>query len=338
MVQRNDKLLSILVGYFCTTLLWASILLLALLIFALLLRPDFMAAALFIPTWIWLIAGLAMALFGVFFHKRKTLLTLTGWFFFTLAFVEEVSSFGRYGLEPSKLKMALEHRDGRLVLVSLNCAGGASKAAEELAELNPDVAFLQERPTDYSTLREMADRICGPGSILVAGDDTAVIAKGKLVKETISLQTKAFAAHASIQTENGVEVSLYSLRLHPPEINTNLFSIECWQAHKVDRQNRRKQLQKVTEDLDGIPLDRKIILGGDFNVSAHDGSLRILNRRLTDSFIQAGFGNGNTATNWVPLFRIDQVWCSKTIKPSIVTTKKSKLSDHRIVIAIFDRL
>jgi endonuclease/exonuclease/phosphatase (EEP) superfamily protein YafD len=120
--------------------------------------------------------------------------------------------------------------------------------------------------------------------------------------------------------------------------NADLFSIECWQAHQKDRQNRRRQLQKAIEELDGIPSDRKIILGGDFNVSAHDGSLRILNRRLTDSFIQAGFGNGNTATNWIPLFRIDQVWCSKAIKPSIVTAKKSKLSDHRIVIAVFDGL
>jgi Endonuclease/Exonuclease/phosphatase family len=310
--------------------------LLAVLTVALLVRPDFAAAAFFIPTWIWVIICSALASFGIPFHRRISLVILVAWALFSFLFVEEISSFGRYVRSPSRLETLLKNREGRLVVVSLNCAGGASKAAEQLEELKPDIVLLQERPMDLMHVREMADRICGPDSIMVTGDDTVVIAKGVLLNDNISTKARQFAAHAHIKTLAGTEVSIYSVRLQPPEIDTNIFSLDCWTAHQNDRIARRLQLQKVIDDLDTLSSDRNILFGGDFNVSAHDGSLRNLNKRLSDCFNHAGFGNGNTATNWIPLFRIDQIWSSRAIKPTIVSARKSLLSDHRIVVAVFE--
>lgn len=208
-------------------------------------------------------------------------------------------------------------------------------AARELIALKPDVALLQERPSDLNDLRELADELCGSGSILVYGSDTAVIARGTLISDGTSDSTHRFLSHARIRLQNGRTLALYSIHLQPPVIDTDLLSLECWRAHGLDRVARRKQLSKAIAELSKAPVDAPIIIGGDFNVPAHDGSLNELRNSLYDGFSQGGWGIGNSAINTLPLFRVDQIWCSRSIGTEFVSAIRSKYSDHRIVIGYY---
>ncbi len=297
-------------------------------------RPDWCAAATFIPAWIWTLAGVLSALLCAFVSSRSTLCFILAWMLFAGWFVEEAKSLVFSSIYADRA-MNFSRNQGTLLIVSLNCAGGNINAARELIALKPDAVLLQERPSDLNDLRELADELCGSGSILACGSDTAVIARGTLISDGTSDSTNQFLSHARIRLQDGKTVALYSIRLQPPVIDTDLLSLECWQAHGRDRVARRKQLRKAIAEFTDAPVDAPIIFGGDFNVPAHDGSLNELQKSLYDGFSQGGWGIGNTAINTLPLFRVDQIWCSRSIRTEFASAIKSKYSDHRIVVGYY---
>ena len=106
-------------------------------------RPDWCAAATFIPAWIWSLVGISWALFCSYNSKRMACGLLVGWLIFTGWFVEEAKSFARSAICANR-KSDLDHDEQTLLVVSLNCAGGNMNAARQLAAYKPDVVFLQE--------------------------------------------------------------------------------------------------------------------------------------------------------------------------------------------------
>jgi endonuclease/exonuclease/phosphatase (EEP) superfamily protein YafD len=95
---------------------------------------------------------------------------------------------------------------------------------------------------------------------------------------------------------------------------------------------RRAQLLEIMAQLAPVPKHAPVIVGGDLNVPARDGTLRVLRPRLRDAFQQGGIGWGNTAINSLPLWRVDQIWVTNHFAPVAVFAKKTKHSDHRMVI------
>jgi len=148
----------------------------------------------------------------------------------------------------------------------------------------------------------------------------------------LSKPHKIFMTMARVRLKSGFETEVVCLRLEPPVIESNLFSVNTWTAHRKDRKSRRNQVAKIIEQINHIPEKVPVIVGGDFNVSANDGCLNILRPRLTDTFARGGRGWGHTAINTVPLFRVDQIWASSHFKPFSVYSRKTKHSDHRMVI------
>jgi vancomycin resistance protein VanJ len=297
-------------------------------------RPDWCAAATFIPAWIWTIIGIMCAIPFAFISIRSTGYLIMAWLLFAGWFVEEAKSLMQRSIFADRTIDFSRSKD-TLLVVSFNCAGGNMNAAREIVAIKPDIVFLQERPNDLQALRKLADEIHGPGSILGYGTDTAVIAKGMLISDAISDDTSRFLSHAQIRLPNGKSVALFSIHLQPPVIDTDLLSLECWRAHLIDRESRRKQLRKALSEIDRVPAGTPVILGGDFNVPANDGSLNVLRKSLRDGFSQGGWGIGNTAINTLPLFRVDQIWFSKGIQAEFVTAIQSTYSDHRIVIGYY---
>ncbi len=95
---------------------------------------------------------------------------------------------------------------------------------------------------------------------------------------------------------------------------------------------RARQAEALAQHLQSLPETVPVILGGDFNAPAGDRIFRLFAPRLRDAFPEADIGWGNTVTNETPVSRFDQVWVSPRIRVAAVISKRTRHSDHRIVI------
>jgi endonuclease/exonuclease/phosphatase (EEP) superfamily protein YafD len=325
-LESSGSILKRILSYFRKPFLFASVFLLVGLFFCFLFRPDFFALITFYPAWIWALLGILLSLPSLTKYKRTFIVVLLGWLIFISAFVEESKSLAR-GLSFS---LGDRGQDKKLRVVSLNCAGGNLEAAEEILQYNPDIVLLQESPTKEKT-EAFAYQLFQDHASLVWGIDTSIIVRGRA--EQVSLgKSNTVMTQAHIWLASGSEIEVISIRLSPPTIESNLFSPYCWKRHIEDRRKRRSQVEQITDQLKLLPEDVPVIAGGDFNVTANDGSLRQLKKYLRDSFSDGGIGWGHTAINNIPLFRVDQIWVSRCLEVIAAFSKKTVHSDHRMVI------
>jgi len=295
-----------------------------------LFKPDFFAVITFYPAWTWTISGLFLAALGLLANKRVSLIAMLGWLVFIIIFVEEPRSLCRSVLL-FKGWGTITKKENTIRVISLNCAGGNLKAAEEVIRYKPDIVLLQEAPT-RKDVEGLAHDLFKDNGTVIWNIDTAVIVKGRASQSTYPYTTSMFMTQTHVRLMSGIEAGVINVHLFPPTIEMNLFSPDCWQKHKVDRQLRRSQIEKIVAQLDSIPENVPAIVGGDFNTTADDGAIRLLGPRLRDSFREGGIGWGHTALNNIPLFRVDQIWISTHFEPIAVFSKRTEHSDHRMVI------
>ncbi|MCH8274654.1 MAG: endonuclease/exonuclease/phosphatase family protein [Armatimonadetes bacterium] len=319
---------------------WASLALSALLCGALsvlyILRPDGFAAITINPVWVWLAPGLFLILLGWRMStKRIGLVVFLMWVLFIGLLGDEPRSLIRSGTWPDP-----EWRDARasgraLRVVSLNCAAGSAEAAAEVISYEPDIVLLQESPS-RSEVERLGERLFGDEAAVVWGADPALIVRGEVLETYIPRES--FFVRARVRLKSGLEVEVISTRLTPPIMRQDLWSPECWRAHRENREIRREQMRLIAEQVDSVSEGVPIIAGGDFNAPAGDAVFRLLRPRLRDSFKEAGKGWGNTMINRIPFHRIDQVWISDAFRASAVVARKTEHSDHRMVVCdLFER-
>lgn len=295
-----------------------------------LFKPDSFAVITFYPAWTWTIPGLFLVALGLFVNKRISLIAMLGWLVFIVAFVEEPRSLCRSVLF-RKGWGTITKKESSIRVVSLNCAGSNLKAAEEVMRYKPDIVLLQEAPT-RKDVEELAHKLFEDNGTVVWNIDTAVIVRGRASQSISPYTTVMFMTQTHVRLMSGIEAEVISVHLFPPTIDMNLFSPGCWQKHREDRRLRRSQIEKIVAQLDPIPENVPVIVGGDFNAAADDGAIRLLGPRLRDSFREGGIGWGHTALNNIPLLRVDQIWISKHFNPLAVFSKRTEHSDHRMVI------
>ncbi|HZL42966.1 MAG TPA: hypothetical protein VFD66_06770 [Verrucomicrobiae bacterium] len=110
-------------------------------------QPDFCAAVLVLPRWLWLAPGLFFAMLA-WTSQRKVgaIAVIVLWMLFTILFVEEASSLVR-SRKPETPEWREAHAKGAAIrVISLNCAG-AESAAAEVADYHPDLVLLEESPS-----------------------------------------------------------------------------------------------------------------------------------------------------------------------------------------------
>lgn len=219
-----------------------------------------------------------------------------------------------------------------ITVISLNCAGGNIEAAREIIPYNPDIVLLQEAPTQIEDIESLARELFKDDGGIAYGPDCAIIARGELEQIPLPKPQNIFMTQAYVRLKSGIQTELFCIRLKPPVTETNLLSADCWRHHTKDRKSRRLQINQILEQINPIPRDIPVILGGDFNVGAYDGCLELLGPRLKDTFSEGGIGWGHTAINSIPLYRVDQIWASSHFKTISNTARKTVYSDHRMVI------
>ena len=141
-----------------------------------------------------------------------------------------------------------------------------------------------------------------------------------------------FMARSRVRLTSGLEVEVVSAHLLPPLFRFDLWSAACWRQQRQNREARRAQVEQIAAQLTAVPPGAPLIVGGDFNAPARDAALRPLQPRLRDTFREAGAGWGDTATNDTPVLRIDQVWVSDHFRAALVVARKTRHSDHRMVV------
>jgi vancomycin resistance protein VanJ len=262
------------------------------------IQPDAFAAILVLPHWLWIFPGLALALLGwTRQRKRLVLVAVSLWFLYAVFFMQEWRSVFRFRTQSVQATAA----NGKTVrVVSLNCSAGDENAAAEVGNYHPDIALFQETPL-RPIVQRLAPRVLGPDAQVLSGSDVSLIAYGKLTPITPGNAQSAPFGHARIELPSGLVAEVFTIRLHPYGIRADLWSPDCWREQRANREHQREQLKWLAREVEKVPADVPVILGGDFNLPAGDKLFRILDGRIHDTFLTAGRGWGDTLDNDFPI-------------------------------------
>ena len=195
-------------------------------------RTDALATVTVVPVWCWPLPGALLA--GRYWKRRRTRGLWALWGLFSLLFMDELRPLThplRWLSAPSITQKAT----GTWRVVSLNCAGGDPKVAEEVRAWKPDVVLLQEIPSPES-VRALAKKLYGSRDACVLGLDTAVLSRN-LTAMPLPRALQRYAIVA--QTPQG---TVASVRLTPSILRVDFWSPECWKAHTENRQTRCTEL------------------------------------------------------------------------------------------------
>jgi hypothetical protein len=289
-------------------------------------QPDFCAAVLVLPRWMWVFPGIVFALLGWTRGRRWFIgAVLLFWVFYTLLFVQEVRGSLRFrGRQGSGGNVSLR-------VVSLNCNGGNERAAAEVKQFRPELALFEESPSQFA-LRDLATNILGADAESYCSSDVSMIARGKVTPIFVANRESAPFIHARVEFSSGLTAEVFVVRLQPYNIRADLWSPQCWQNQCEIRKRQREQFKWIAREVDKVPGDVPVILGGDFNLPSGDHLFRILEPRIRDSFNESGRGWGDTLDNDFPVLRIDQIWCDSHFRAASTTAQKTADSDHRMVV------
>jgi len=235
-------------------------------------------------------------------------------------------------------RIATSSGGGPVRIVTLNCSGGSATAADEVVKYDPDVVLLQESPSRREVER-LARKLYGVRGHAVWGVDASVLSRWEVEALDVRRDASAFKAGARVGPIGGREFAVFSVRLAPPVFRPDLWSPGCWRAYARDRHARREQAAEAVAEARRLARGTPVVLGGDMNVPAGDGSLEPLRANLRDCFIDRGRGWGNTVLNEYPALRFDQIWASERFGVLSVTAHGTVNSDHRLVVCdlVLDR-
>jgi len=296
-------------------------------------RFDSCAMVTVFPAWVWLVPGLSLAALESSRGNRRLGVTVVAlWLIFLLSFADTPASLLR-GIVRSVSSASLAETDKTLRVVTLNCATSV-KAAGEVAEFHPDIVLLQESPSEEQ-LEALAGRLYGDDGGVVWGPDASILARGRVTPVETPASDRGDCVQARIRLDSGFQVTVVSLRLAPSTFRLDFWAPACWRDYADNRRERRKQLLAILQETEAMPSSMSLILGGDFNAAPGDAVYRPLRPRLVDAFGPAGVGWGGTIVNDWPALRIDQVWASDHLSPSVVFVKRTRHSDHRMVVCDF---
>jgi hypothetical protein len=277
------------------------------------------------PYWCWAIAGgiASYAALRLRCKRWHSLLSVGLWFGSVLWLSDNLSSILRLASSPHSPSV------NALRVVTLNCAGDPA-AMREVASYKPDIVLLQEIPPSSNVLSQFATELFGNDAAIVAGYDCAIISHGKL--ELAPKDQPSQYVRAMVNLPSGRRLAITSLRLVPPVGRLDLWNPDAWRATIANRRLRREQLLGLMEQ--SHSSSEPEIIGGDFNATANDTTLRLLTG-FHDAHRISGRGFGNTALNGLPIARPDQIWVRKL---EVISSRafKTKYSDHRLVLVIID--
>ena len=231
--------------------------------------------------------------------------------------------------EARKDSASLDAHRAPVRIVSLNCMQNLT-AVSKVAQLRPDVVLLQESPGKQNMQELLTTHF--PGYSLASTADTSMLVRGEVVPIETETKLGSSSVFTLVKLDSGVQFHAVSLHLiHSPR-SVDLWNIETWRTFSDLSKQRRSQLIEIRAAIGETIGTAPTIIGGDFNAPARDTIFKWLKPKFQDGWAEAGRGWGKTSLNDYPVHRIDQIWATEHFKVVNVIAKKSKGSDHRMVI------
>lgn len=100
---------------------------------------------------------------------------------------------------------------------------------------------------------------------------------------------------------------------------------------RIAFKKRAPQVRDILEHVKTSPYP--VVVCGDFNDTPVSYSYSLLSKNLTDSFLESGWGIGNTYIGKMPSFRIDYIFHSPELKSEKYHTLPASISDHHGISA-----
>lgn len=279
-------------------------------------KPISLAAIYIWPMTLWVVLGIGMVAVAIKAPARSRWVLGGIWIVLWFALDDQPGAF---------IPNVVSDPTDEVRVVSLNCAGGDIRAAEEAVATGTKLVLLQESPGS-AELEKLRARL-GPEWSCVAGPDGSILAKGELSRVPVPRRTSNFTAVIWNET------LVVSLRLQPPVFRLDYWSPACWKAFADNRAARIQELAAVNRWIEEHRGARDLIVGGDFNSPPDPALMGSLDRMAVDVFAKSGWGWGGTAINSFPVVRIDQIWVGGSWWHARSWVRKSRISDHRMLIA-----
>lgn len=218
------------------------------------------------------------------------------------------------------------------------------KIGAEIAASDPDVVLLQE--VDDGRIRSrfvdeaayLAD-LLGMRHVFASN----VVRPGKRLGDPVSHYGTAVLTRLRIESRGHVMLPNRAGRqprgLQHLVVHLRGRQVSVYNAHLDHTTPRlRQQQMRAARDLIGVdPLP--VVFGGDFNASPGSPTLRLAldpaHGDLVDPWPLVGDGNGLTAPNNAPRSRIDYLLVNDELRPTVLATWQSAVSDHRGVVGRF---
>jgi len=221
--------------------------------------------------------------------------------------------------------------------VSLSKLGSPEEAVRRLADMDPDVVFLQEysggrldRPIARSPRFGAYRKARHERVVLLSRFPIVPLAKGPRLPGHCILRR--------IEIAPGRRVTLLNVHL-PHLLLTTRPRLRGWNSAEAAANIRR-----TNENLDAVAravrpyANEPIIVGGDFTLPPHYPRLADALEGLQDCFAANGYGWGKTMSeaSWslrMRLMRLDMIFVPRDAEVAYCAAIPTELSDHAMVIA-----
>lgn len=152
----------------------------------------------------------------------------------------------------------------------------------------------------------------------------------KLGADTLSVYNCHFQSNHMDQTN----LEDYNKILHNPSDTSNYEGMKKILKKLLDSTKLRAQQAELISQMASQDSHRYVIVCGDFNDSPLSYSHRLFDRFMTDTWSKRGSGPGITYHSHNLYYRIDHIFCSRSMTPlSVHRDTSTKDSDHYPVIA-----
>lgn len=297
-----------------------------------LLRPNIAAALTYLPIWFCAAPGIVLLLLARWRGAHPAFpALLVLWAGTLLLFMEEPRSLLRVRPWPHPEWRAARQKGEALRVVSLNCGMGSVEAAAEVVPYRPDLVLLQETPS-RPEVEKLAKRLYGSEVGVHWGPDQAILARGRVIPVPVPKAFRTRFLHARVKLASGMAMDVVNLHLSTPEVRLDLWNPDAWREQAALHRVQLRQVDAILKNTGKGPYAVPLIVGGDFNAPAGDAVYRRFPAGLRDAIRGGGQGWGNTILNDAPVHRIDQVWISEGFRAAGVLARKTRHSDHRMVV------
>ena len=212
---------------------------------------------------------------------------------------------------------------------------GGEAAAQQLADLDPDIIFLQEYawPSEASFDKTLHRLPHFSEYYMTGRRGRPILSRYPIRVLKAKDSAPGMGSVCRVEIAAGMEVTCANVHLRPLELRTQV--LRGWTRKGIADTvvNTRADLRRVLQAIEEYRADGPVILAGDFNLPGHYADLQTVTANLKDCFSTNGYGWGKTVPARLPLLRIDLIFVPRDAEVFYAAAVRTRYSDHHMALA-----